>query len=50
MTVVAPTAHGLSHARGDILQCPVVRWQYKRAKLLLIGTDEAAYDISEFEL
>jgi len=50
MAVVAPTTHGLSHAPGNILQRPVVRWQHKMAKLLLIGTDEAAYDIGQFEL
>jgi hypothetical protein len=50
IAVVALTAHGLRHARGDILQCPVMRREHKRAKLFLIGTDEAAYDISEFEL
>jgi hypothetical protein len=50
IAVVTLTAHGLCHARGDILQCPVMRREDKRAKLFLILTDEAAYDISEFEL
>jgi hypothetical protein len=50
IAVVTFTTHGLRHAPGDILQCPVMRREHKRAKLLLILTDEAAYDISEFEL
>ena len=50
MTVVAPTAHGLRHAPGNILKRPVVRRQHEMTKLFLIGTDEAAYDIGEFEL
>jgi hypothetical protein len=50
MTVVAPTAHGLGHAPGNILKRPVVRRQHEMAKLLLIGTGEAAYDIGQFEL
>jgi hypothetical protein len=50
MAIVAPTAHGLGHAPGDILQCPVVRRQHEMAELLLIGTGEAAYDIGQFEL
>ncbi len=50
IAAVAPTAHGLSHARGDILQRPVMRRQHEMAKLFLTGTGEAAYDIGEFEL
>jgi hypothetical protein len=50
MTVVAASAHGLGHTLGNIVQRPVVGGQHAITELFLIGTQEAAYDISEFEL